>query len=162
MTEQAEASPTDEYAAKDYVYTGRRLLKGGKLAGEVIEIDDGALGARLLYDYRMLKGKAVGGIYRGASFCSGSVRGLGDARYLGQWPDELARIDWRSRDEAAEAEQRTNKLEADAKRAHELEELLLPLRKLYASYAQRNDYAGKEALEAALLRALRRRPPKTV
>ncbi|HBN9861143.1 TPA: hypothetical protein L3932_006663 [Pseudomonas aeruginosa] len=66
-----------------------------------------------------------------------------------------------SRDEAAEAEQRTDKLEADAKRFHEIEELLLPLRKLYASYSQRHDYGGKEALEAAVLRALRRRPAKT-
>lgn len=51
-------------------------------------------------------------------------------------------------------------MEADAKRSHEIEALLLPLRKLYASYSQRHDYGGKEALEAADFRALRRCPSK--
>lgn len=150
-----------EFVERDYVYAGRRLLKSGKMGAEVIVIVGGALGERMLFEYRTLKGKAVGGIYRGASFSDEQVRKLGEAAYQGQWSDELARVDWRSRDEAAEAEQRTDKLEADAKRAHEIEELLLPLRRLYASYSLRHDYGGKEALEAAVLRALRRRPPKT-
>lgn len=159
MTKTKEGAA--EFVERDYVYAGRRLLKSGKMGAEVIVIVGGALGERMLFEYRTLKGKAVGGIYRGASFSDEQVRKLGEAAYQGQWSDKLARIDWRSRDEAAEAEQRTDKLEAEAKRAHEIEELLLPLRKLYASYSQRHDYGGKEALEAAVLRALRRRPAKT-
>ena len=153
--------PATVFVSDDFVYTGRRKLKSGKMGGEVIVIAGDALGERMLFDYRTLKGKAVGGIYRGASFSADQVRDLSKASYQGQWADERARIDWRVRDEAAEAEQRTEKLEADAKRAHEIEELLLPLRRLYASYSQRHDYGGKEALEAAVLRALRRRPAKT-
>lgn len=151
----------DEFIAQDFVYAGRRLLKGGKMGGEVFVVTGSALGERMLFDYRILKGKAVGGIYRGASFSADQVRNLSAASYQGLWADDLARLDWRVRDEAAESEQRTDKLEADAKRAHEIEDLLLPLRKLYAGYSQRHDYGGKEALEAAVLRALRRRPPKT-
>ncbi|EPH9902636.1 TPA: hypothetical protein SL602_005399 [Pseudomonas aeruginosa] len=154
-------STAEEFIAQDFVYAGRRLLKSGKMGGEVFVVIGGALGERMLFDYRTLKGKVVGGIYRGASFSADQVRDLSKASYQGQWADDLARMDWRVRDEAAESEQRTDKLEADAKRTHEIEELLLPLRKLYASYSQRNDYGGKEALEAAVLRALRRRPPKT-
>jgi len=160
MSEQNNQADA-EFAAQDFVYTGRRLLKGRKMGAELRVIVQGELGPRMLFDYRSLKGKAVGGIYRGATFSANLCRDLGKATYQGMWADELARIDWRARDEAAESEQRTEKLEADAKRAHEIEELLLPLRKLYATYSQRHDYGGKEALEAAVLRALRRRPAKT-
>ncbi|WGK63455.1 hypothetical protein QAO71_16930 (plasmid) [Halopseudomonas sp. SMJS2] len=38
--------------------------------------------------------------------------------------------------------------------------MLLPLRKLYASYSRQYDNAGKEALEQAVLRALRSPPRK--
>lgn len=127
-------SKAEEFIAQDFVYAGRRLLKSGKMGGEVFVVAGSALGERMLFDYRTLKGKAVGGIYRGASFSADQVRDLSKASYQGQWADDLARVDWRVRDEAAEAEQRTDKLEADAKRVHEIEELLLPLRKLYASY----------------------------
>jgi hypothetical protein len=158
MTNKEEGA--GEFLPRDFVYTGRRLLKGGKMGAELRVIVAGELGERMLFECRLLKGRAVGGIYRGATFSAEQCRDLSKATYQGMWADEPARIDWRVRDEAAEAEQRSDKLEADAKRAHEIEELLLPLRKLYASYSQRHDYGGKEALEAAVLRALRRRPTK--
>lgn len=160
MTKGSESTAEDT-VQRDYVYAGRRWLKSGKMAGEVIVIVDGSLGDSFLFPHSLLKGKAVGGIYRGASFGENTAGRLSEATYQRQWPDDLACIGWRSRDEAAEAASRVAKLEANAKRSHEIEELLLPLRKLYASYAQRHDYGGKEALEAAVLRALRRRPAKT-
>ncbi|WOU04493.1 hypothetical protein [Pseudomonas aeruginosa] len=35
-----------EFVARDYVYTGRRLLKSGKMGAEVIVVVNGALGER--------------------------------------------------------------------------------------------------------------------
>ncbi len=66
----------------------------------------------------------------------------------------------RARDEAFETQQCLAKLELDAKKVNELEALLLPLRKQYAVYSRQYDYAGQEALEQAVLRALRSPPRK--
>ncbi|HCT4784004.1 TPA: hypothetical protein OTY28_006273, partial [Pseudomonas aeruginosa] len=88
----------------------------------------------------------------------GGSNGLKAANWASAWQDPTARADWLARDEAAGVHLRMAKLEADSKKAHEIDELLLPLRRLYARYAQTRDYAGQEALEAAVMRSLRRRP----
>nr|WP_181726215.1 hypothetical protein [Pseudomonas aeruginosa] len=81
-------SKAEEFIAQDFVYAGRRLLKSGKMGGEVFVVTGSALGERMLFDYRTLKGKAVGGIYRGASFSADQVRDLSKASYQGQWADD--------------------------------------------------------------------------
>lgn len=155
QTEEADFHPFD------YVYTGRCTLKGGKTGGQLGRLIDGRIEDTFVFEARNFKGKAIGGIYRGATFGDQSARGLEGAKYVGRWSDESACIDWRARDDALEAKMRLAKLEADAKRMNDIEVILLPLRKLYASYARRYDHAGKEALEQAVLRALRSLPRKS-
>ncbi|HIH5043307.1 TPA: hypothetical protein ACYSE6_006604 [Pseudomonas aeruginosa] len=151
--EQKDATPAD------YVYTGRRVTTKGKVCAAIQIVGaDGQLGEVDLYDLAVAKGKTIGGIYRGASFYQGGSNGLKAASWASAWQDPTARADWLARDEAAGVHLRMAKLEADSKKAHEIDELLLPLRKLYARYAQTRDYAGQEALEAAVMRSLRRRP----
>lgn len=120
------------------------------------QLDDGSL-----YDAKLFKRHAIGGVYRGATFGGITARGLAEAKYVEQWPIEAARIDWRIRDEDAESDQRADKLSGDVRKVHEIEALLLPLRKLYAGYFKRRDSAGQEALERAVLRALRCAPRST-
>jgi hypothetical protein len=158
MTTQAE---TSDFLPSDFVYAGRRALQGGKPGVEVFQIVDGCLAGRYLFAAKSLKGCAIGGVYRGALFSNDQARGLGAAAFVERWKDKLACIDWRARDEAFEADQRSIKLEADAKKFNEVESMLLPLRKLYATYSRQYDHAGKEALEKAVLRALRSPPRKS-
>lgn len=153
------SEPVEDYLPRDYIFGGQRLLKNGRMGAIVYlvvargQLDDGAL-----YDGKAFKRHVIGGIYRGATFCGDRARGLANAKYVGQWADEAVRIDWRIRDEDAQAELRTLKLSNDARKVHEIEAVLLPLRKLYAGYFKRRDSAGQEALEQAVLRALRCAP----
>jgi hypothetical protein len=144
----------------DFVYAGRRALKGNKPGAEILRIVDGRIADSFVFEAKSLKGKVIGGIYRGALFTDTKARGLGSVTFVERWNDQGACIDWRARDDAFEAQQRLAKLESDAKKVNELEALLLPLRKQYAVYVRQYDSAGKEALELALLRALRTPPRK--
>ena len=144
----------------DFVYAGRRALKGDKPGVEIYRIVDGRLAYSFVFEAKSLKGKVIGGVYRGALFTDTKARGFGSVQFVDRWNDKGACIDWRARDEAFEAQQRLAKLESDAKKMNELEALLLPLRKQYAVYSRQYDNAGKEALEQAVLRALRSPPRK--
>ena len=153
------ANPTEDYQPFDYVFAGRRLLKGGGVGVMIfLEVTPGRLDEGSLYDGKAFKRHVIGGVYRGATFCGDKTRGLAAAKYVGRWASEAARIDWRIRDEDAETELRALKLSNDARKVHEIEAMLLPLRKLYAGYFKRRDSAGQEALEQAVLRALRCAP----
>ena len=145
----------------DFVYAGRRALKGDKPGAEIFRVVDGRLADSFVFASKSLKGKVIGGVYRGAQFTDSQARGLGAVTFVERWKDQFACIDWRARDEAFEADQRRIKLEADAKKVIEVEAMLLPLRKLYTSYSRQYDNAGKEALEQAVLRALRSPPRKS-
>ncbi|MCK9709870.1 hypothetical protein [Pseudomonas syringae] len=158
MTTQTEVP---EFLPFDFVYAGRRALKGDKPGAEIFRIIEGRLADSYVFASKALKGHAIGGVYRGAQFTNSQARGLGTATFVERWSDQLACIDWRARDEAFDASQRLIKLEADAKKVNEVEAMLLPLRKLYASYSRQYDHAGKEALEQAVLRALRSPPRKS-
>ena len=143
----------------DYVYVGRRFNSKGKAVVCVRVIEQGdKLGVESLYDLASFKNRVIGGVYSGAKFYEGGSLGLAQAAYVRRWADPMAQADWLSRDEAVAVELRKAKQMANDKKTHEIEDALLPLRKLYAHYDQRADFAGKEALEAAVLRALRRRP----
>jgi hypothetical protein len=150
-----------EFLPFDFIYAGRRALKGDKPGAEIFRIIDGRLADSFVFASKNLKGNVIGGVYRGAEFTDSQARGLGSATFVERWKDQLACIDWRARDEAFEADQRRIKLQADAKKVNEVEAMLLPLRKLYASYSRQYDHAGKEALEQAVLRALRSPPRKS-
>jgi len=129
MTTQAEVP---EFLPFDFVYPGRRLLKGDKSGAEIFRIIDGRLADSYVFASKSLKGNVIGGVYRGAQFSDSQARGLGVVTFVERWNDQLACIDWRARDEAFEADQRRIKLESDAKKVNEIEAMLLPLRKLYA------------------------------
>ncbi|EMO9521326.1 hypothetical protein ACR3H8_19455 [Pseudomonas aeruginosa] len=158
MTTQTEAS---EFLPFDFVYAGRRVLKGDKAGAEIFRIVDGRIADSFVFAAKSLKGRVIGGVYRGAEFSNNQARGLGAVEFVHRWKDQGACIDWQARDEAFETEQRRSRLEADAKKVNEIEAIMLPLRKLYASYSRQYDHAGKEALEQAVLRALRSPPRKT-
>jgi hypothetical protein len=150
-----------EFLPFDFIYAGRRTLKGDKPGAEIFRIVDGQLADGFVFASKSLKGYVIGGVYRGARFSDSQAQGLGAVKFVERWKDQLACIDWRARDEAFEANQRRIKLEADAKKVNEVEAMLLPLRKLYACYQRQYDHAGKEALEQAVLRALRSPPRKS-
>lgn len=157
--------PTPEESAFlpfDFVYAGRRALKGGKPGVEIFRIVDGRLAESFVFESKSLKkSNVIGGVYRGARFTDNQAYGLGAVAFVERWKDQLACVDWRARDEAFETNQRRLKLEADAKKVNEVEAMLLPLRKLHAAYSRKYDHAGKEALEQAVLRALRSPPRKS-
>lgn len=157
LTSQAKEP---EFLPFDFVYAGRRALIGDKPGVEIFRIVCGRLADSYVFSSKSLKGNAIGGVYRGATFTDDQAHGLGAAKFVERWKDQVACIDWRARDEAFEASQRRIKLEADAKKVNEIEAMMLPLRKLYASYTRQYDNAGKEALEQAVLRALRSPPRK--
>lgn len=149
------------FEPSDFVYAGRRILKGGKIGVAIHRINDALLAVEMVFNSKHLQGNVIGGIYRGASFSTSQADGLGNAKYVGRWENAVDLIGWRARDEAIEADTRLAKLVADAKKLNELETLLLPLRKLYATYTRQYDNAGKESLEQALIRALRSPPRKS-
>lgn len=156
-------TPTNEagFVACDFVYTGRRAMKGNKPGAEVFRIENGRLRNGYIFTIMSLKGKVIGGVYRGAQFSDTHALGIGTATFVERWSGQSDCIVWRARDEAFDANQRLLKLEADAKKVNEIESMLLPLRKLHASYSRQYDHAGKEALEQAVLRALRSAPRRS-
>lgn len=161
-SDKAEASVAIPVAeARDFVYAGRRTGKASKVFGAVKQIIDGHLGPEEYYGVDTLKGKIVGGIYTGASFHEGGSRGISSATWLKRWSVADDLIMWRAHDDAVETELRAAKLMADSKRINEIDGILLPLRKLYASYAKQYNHASREALEQAVLRSLRSPPRKT-
>lgn len=149
------------FLPSDFVYAGRRILVGGKVGVAIHRINDARLDEEMVFNNKQLQGHVIGGIYRGASFSTSKANGLGNATFVGRWEVAIDLIGWRARDEAIETQTRLAKTVADAKKVNELETLLLPLRKLYATYTRQYDNAGKEALEQALIRALRSPPRKT-
>ncbi|WP_122423282.1 hypothetical protein [Pseudomonas viridiflava] len=147
-----------EFLPFDFVYAGRRALKGDKPGAEIHRVIGGKLSDSFVFDSKALKCNVIGGVYRGALFTDNQARGLGAVQYVERWRDQGACIDWRARDEAFAATRRLKKLEADAKKVNEIEAIMLPLRKQYAAYTRQYDHAGQEALEQAVLRALRAAP----
>lgn len=156
----AMQTDSPEFLPFDYVYAGRRALKGGKVGAKIYRIVDNRIGDSFYFEAKDLKGKVIGGVYRGALFTDDKARNLDSVKYIDRWKDQGACIDWRARDEAFDASQRLAKLESDAKKVNEIEAIMLPLRKQYATYTRQYDHAGKEALEQAVLRALRSPPRK--
>lgn len=149
------------FEAVDFVNCGVRMLRTGKLGLAVRLLIDGALGEELLFAHKRGSGpRVIGGIYTGAEYSAAEsqMRGLPRATYKARWEVASDLIEWEAKDGAALTAQRTQKMESEAGRVSELEALLLPLRKLHHTYRLRNDHAGMEALQAAMLRVLRTPP----
>jgi len=154
-------APVDEAVPRDFVFIGRRAGNGSKAFGALRQIRDGQLGPEEYYGIDTTKGKIVGGVYSGAKFYEGGSRGIGAATWSKRWDVSDDLIMWRALDDAVETALRTAKLMGDSKKISEIDDILLPLRKLYASYAKQYSHSGREALEQAVLRSLRSAPRKT-
>ncbi|AVX93305.1 hypothetical protein [Pseudomonas psychrophila] len=92
MTTETEAL---DFLPFDFVYAGRRALKGDKPGAEIFRIVDGRIADSFVFEAKTLKGKVIGGIYRGALFTDTKARGLGAVKYVDRWNDQGACIDWR-------------------------------------------------------------------
>lgn len=150
MTANAE-----QFIPCDFVYCGV-VLSGKEMSVCIASIqDNGELGSQSFFPHKKSRELSIGGIYRGASFSETKVSGLDAVHYVSRHSNEDDIIKWRARNDAAKTKDRSLKLEKDAKKINEIDEQLKSLRKLYSTYRKRNDHAGLEALEAAVLRSLR-------
>lgn len=158
------ADETD-FKAQDFVYIGLRMGKDGLYASIITLNPDGTEDRPWSFDLgkkrREWDRRVVGAIYRGAQFNATHVRGLYDVSFQRMLPDEQKRLDYRSRNDAAEAEDRTARIEKDIGRVSDIERQMLELRKLYAAYAKKYDNIGMRALQAAVLSALQTAPRKS-
>lgn len=149
--------PSSEVTAKDFVYAGHRVTVQGKAADCVYPIENGKLGPRMLFPAERRK-RVIGGVYTGASFSDTAASGIASSEYVREWPAAEPVIEWEVRDEEAETELKGRKLERDAGAQSVIERALRPLRDMHADYVGRGNYSSANALEVAVLRALRRKP----
>lgn len=148
------------FVPQDFVYTGKALDDKNKAFVIVRPINaDGTLGKRMSYEMKKGRDRIVGAVYTGASFSEeGSIRGLDDVRFVKQWDNREERMEWKAKDEQVDVEIRNIKLEKDVGRISDIEQIMLPLRKTYENLRFRHDWAGQEAFEKAVIRALRSAP----
>jgi hypothetical protein len=148
----------DNLVPHDFVFLGKVTVVGG--LGIKIQLlnEDGTLGDIRVYKHNRKLERTIGGIYAGAKFDADHASGLDRAGYKGQWHDKDQIQDWRIKSENVERIVRTKKLEGDAKRVNEIDLVMASLRKTYDNYRRIGDYAGMEALEAAVVRSLRKGP----
>jgi len=76
-----------EFLPFDFVYAGRRALKGDKPGTEIFRIVDGRLADSFVFASKSLKGNVIGGVYRGALFTDSQARGLGAVTFVERWKD---------------------------------------------------------------------------
>lgn len=146
------------YEDCDFVFAGKRILGGGKAGVEIIMLLNGALGKSYFFEHTKKRNYAIGGIYRGASFCDDGAKGIDAADYQSSW-DVFENISvWQAKSDEADCLLRNRKFESDAKKNHSIEDLLLPLRKTYEASRKQRDVAAMESLEKAVLRALKVTP----
>lgn len=151
-----------EYIPRDFVCLGKREGTNGKPLIAICPInDDGTLGERQLYEWSKKRDYSLGCVYTGTKFAPGGVMDLDSAKYVKPWPNEQDRILWRAERDDAETSMRIAKLEKDADKINDLQDQLLPARKMYDNFRMKHDYAGMEALERAVIRALRASPRTT-
>lgn len=145
----------EQFFELDFVYCGLVYSENKMSISLAVIQENGQLKSEAFYPHKKNRERHIGGIYSGASFSENKVMGLDGVNYKGNYFDTESIIKWRARNDAAKTKERSLKLEKDAKKMNELVELLKPIRKLYSNYRKQNDNAGLEALEAAVLRALR-------
>lgn len=147
---------TDEFTPRDFVYAGARTLSDRTLGAAIHFIDsDGKLGSQMLFAAKSCRGRVIGTIYRGASFGGDQVQNLSRAIWAGRLDDDRPElIDWEAKDKAAKVDDRTRRLEKDAKKRSAIEDALLPIRTAFWAARKRGDYEGARAIEQAILMAL--------
>jgi hypothetical protein len=143
-------SDDQEFTPRDFVYAGRRMLRGDVIGYAIHPInDDGTLAGERLYKLKRYGG-IVGCRYTGATFAETSSKGIETAKWVDQWPNEGDRMEWQALDRSAEVDRKTASLKADAKATNEIDRIMLPIRKRIHSANARGDYAGAMALKLAV------------
>lgn len=152
-------SDAEMYEA-NFIFCGKTALADGSLGViiKIIQPDGLSLSEPRAFKWARRLDKTIGGVYSGAKFNEKQAVGMDRATFVELWHDSAAIQDWRIKSQYAEECQRVKKLEGDKKRINEIDTLLLPLRETYANYARIGDFAGQAALEAAVLRSLRKKP----
>jgi hypothetical protein len=149
--------PSD-FVARDYVFIGKHWQTQTSKMMVLIRLinEDGTLNPReSMYAYSKKMDKTIGGIYRGALFTDKQSRGMDGAKYTGRWSNTEDIALWESQAEDAETAQANVRLEKDDARVTEIAKIMKPLRKQYETMRGRYDHGGMEALERAVVRALR-------
>lgn len=157
----AAAADDAEFIAKDFVYIGKRVNSKMEVFAVIRLIDeDGTLNTEeAMYKYNRKLDRNVGGVYTGAKFKpNGMSRGLAEARWKRMWDNQADRMTWSALHDDTEIMIRNDKLEKDQGRINDIEKAMLPIRKTYENMRFRHDFAGMEALERAVMRALRSAP----
>lgn len=160
-TKKAKPSAATVQSSADFIYCGRRgAVGGGMLVVIKVEQADGTWGPELTYEYTASTWlrRQIGGIYTGAKFSDTQALGLNLATYAakeGATPEE--RWTWRSLDAAAVRSSKLAKLEENKKRTHEVDVILLPLRKTLAGIFSQYE---RRAFEDYVLMRLRT-PPRS-
>lgn len=153
---------SDEFFKRQFVYLGQRTGKSDQCAVIRIVLNDEIVSDEIWYKYdRDWAKKVVGGIYDGAEFNEKQVRGFKAAHYVRRWGKSQDLIDWVARDQKAEADKRSEKLQADARRVSEIDKIMLPLRQQYAALSKKYDSAGMRALQSAVMQSLIEAPRKS-
>lgn len=153
----APAAPvTQELVPTRFVYAGLRVGSNHKLVVALCLIGpDEKLGPERYYDATRNTKPAIGGIYTGASFGESQARGIDSATFCGQWRYEEDRMAWFALHQQTVIWDRLRKEEAKASQStSDLDKRLLFPRRAYQALRDRGDYAGMEALERAVVRAL--------
>lgn len=158
---EGAASPLIE---RHFVYMGVRMGAGDKkliaigllAPGNKDEVD----GDPLIFEWKRTRDHVVGGVYRGAKFSATQAAGLDRARRDGTWEDRGAVALWEAKEQAVLADLASRKLEADQKRVGEIQRRMLPMRRQYADLLKRYARADMEAMERAVMAALRT-PPRS-
>ncbi len=149
------ATLSEDFIELDFVYCGL-IFRDKEFSVIVAPINpDGTLLKECCYQYKKGRDRTIGGIYRGATFSEKSCRNIDSVSFVSTFKDTESIIQWKARSDLAKTHERTYKLEKDAKKSNEMDVMLMTARKIYSNYRKRNDFAGMEAIEAAVLRSLR-------
>lgn len=151
---------TVEQVERDFAYAGKRLLTDGKTLGvKVVIVDaDGQLGDSMLFKYSKGLEKSLGYIYSGAKFHEGGAIGIDTSKNTGRRVDQTTLLGWKTQESDALAKRRTATMEAELRKTDDVEEIMLPLRKLYERYRRRYDRDSCRALDHLVLQALHTSP----
>jgi hypothetical protein len=145
---------SEEYAPMDFVFCGLRSSRD-RLVMAIAPITSGEVEETIFFAHKGKLRYVIGGVYSGAEFSASGAKGLDSASFVRSWSDRGEVIRWQALSDQAEAQARTKKLEANARKVNEIEAVLLPLRKQYAVFQRQRDRAGASALEQAVMAALR-------
>jgi len=142
---------------QQYVFQGLRVGVGYKKIVAIGVLDDeGKITNNRLFAWVKDMNKAIGRIYTGASFDEKHAQGLGTAKMGERWSNQADIAEWEALDFAAKAEFAAVRMEADARKDGTIDQAMRNLRVRYSELRGRGDRYACDALERAVLSALRR------